>query len=49
MAYAYAKSAKKIKSKQSTKKEDKYNPKSKAKSRRTARGKYTLPKKGFMR
>ena len=49
MAYAYAKSAKKIKSKQSTKKEDKYNPKTKTKKGRTARGKYTLPKKGFMR
>ena len=31
------------------KKEDKYNPKAKAKKGRTARGKYTLPKKGFMR
>ena len=41
--------SKKVKSKASAKKEDKYNPKSKAKKGRTARGKYTLPKKGFMR
>jgi len=49
MAYTYAKPTKKIKTKSSTKKEDKYNPKTKAKKGRTARGKYTLPKKGFMR
>ena len=49
MAYTYAKPTKKVKSKASAKKEDKYNPKSKAKKGRTARGKYTLPKKGFMR
>ena len=50
MAYTYAKPTKKVKSKVSTKKEDKYNPKSKSKAgERTARGKYTLPRKGFMR
>ena len=49
MAYTYAKPTKKVKSKMSTKKEDKYNPKAKAKKGRTARGKYTLPRKGFMR
>jgi len=49
MAYTYAKPTKKVKTKESSEKEDKYNPKSKAKKGRTARGKYTLPKKGFMR
>ena len=50
MAYTYAKPTKKIKTKKSTEKKDKYNPKSKAKAgTRTARGKYTLPKRGFMR
>tara|TARA_R110001592_G_scaffold91219_1_gene267273 strand:+ start:337 stop:486 length:150 start_codon:yes stop_codon:yes gene_type:complete len=49
MAYTYAKPTKKVKSKMSTKKEDKYNPTAKAKKGRTARGKYTTPKKGFMR
>ena len=49
MAYTYAKPTKKVKTKSSTKKEDKYNPKTKTKKGRTARGKYTLPKKGFMR
>jgi len=49
MAYTYAKPTKKIKTKSTAKKEDKYNPKTKSKKGRTARGKYTLPKKGFMR
>jgi|TARA_R110000765_G_scaffold415374_1_gene516467 hypothetical protein len=49
MAYSYAKPTKKVKSKVSTKKEDTYNPKTKAKTTKTARGKYTLPRKGFMR
>ena len=49
MAYTYAKPTKKVKSKMSTKKDDKYNPTAKAKKGRTARGKYTTPKKGFMR
>ena len=50
MAYTYEKPTKKVKTKAFTKKEDKYNPKSKSKAgKRTARGKYTLPKKGFMR
>ena len=49
MAYTYAKPTKKVKTKSTAKKEDKYNPKTKAKKGRTARGKYTLPRKGFMR
>jgi hypothetical protein len=50
MAYTYAKPTKKIKTKKSTEKKDKYNPKLKTKAgTRTARGKYTLPKRGFMR
>ena len=49
MAYTYAKPTKKVKTKSSVKKEDKYNPKTKTKKGRTARGKYTMPKKGFMR
>jgi len=49
MAYTYAKPTKKVKSKVSSTKEDKYNPKTKAKTSPTARGKYTLPRKGFMR
>ena len=49
MAYTYAKPTKKVKSKSSVKKGSKYNPKEKEKKGRTARGKYTLPKKGFMR
>ena len=49
MAYTYAKPTKKVKSKMSTTKEDKYNPTAKAKKGRTVRGKYTTPKKGFMR
>jgi|TARA_R100000081_G_C4723263_1_gene119229 hypothetical protein len=50
MAYTYAKPTRKVKTKASTKKEDKYNPKSKSKAgTRTARGKFTMPKKGFMR
>ncbi len=49
MAYTYAKPTKKIKTKKSPEKKDKYNPKTKAKTARTARGKYTMPKRGFMR
>tara|TARA_R100000781_G_C3979827_1_gene93144 strand:- start:62 stop:214 length:153 start_codon:yes stop_codon:yes gene_type:complete len=50
MAYTYAKPTKKVKTKAKTEKKDKYNPKSKSKAgTRTARGKYTLPKRGFMR
>ena len=49
MAYTYAKPTRKVKTKSSTKKEDKYNPKAKAKKGRTARGNSTMPKKGFMR
>jgi len=50
MAYTYAKPTKKVKTKAGTEKKDKYNPKAKSKAgTRTARGKYTMPKKGFMR
>ena len=44
------KPTKKVKTKAGTEKKDKYNPKAKSKAgTRTARGKYTLPKRGFMR
>jgi len=49
MAYTYAKPTKKVKTKAGAEKKDKYNPKAKSKGTRTARGKYTMPKKGFMR
>ena len=49
MAYTYAKPTKKVKIKKETERKSKYNPKTKAKTARTARGKYTLPRKGFMR
>ena len=49
MAYTYAKPTKKVKTKKDTERKSKYNPKTKPKVARTARGKYTLPRKGFMR
>ena len=49
MAYTYAKPTKKVKTKKDTERKSKYNPKTKPKTARTARGKYTLPRKGFMR
>ena len=49
MAYTYAKPTKKVKTKTETERKSKYNPKTKSKVARTARGKYTLPRKGFMR
>ena len=49
MAYTYAKPTKKVKTKTETEKTSKYNPKTKSKVSRMARGKYTLPRKGFMR
>jgi len=49
MAYTYAKPTKKVKTKKETERKSKYNPKTKVKTARTARGKYTLPRKGFMR
>ena len=49
MAYTYAKPTKKVKTKTETERKSKYNPKTKSKTARMARGKYTLPRKGFMR
>ena len=49
MAYTYAKPTKKVKTKKDTERKSKYNPKTKPKVSRTAHGKYTLPRKGFMR